>query len=36
MLSLKWDAFGISEHDVEKTWGKKESQNGSNLAKFAW
>jgi len=35
ILGLKWNAFGISEHDVEKTWPKKWSQNGSNLAKFA-
>jgi len=27
LLSLNWNAFWISEHDVEKTWGKKGSQN---------
>ena len=34
MLGLKWNALGISEHNVEKTLEKKESQNGSNLAVF--
>jgi len=26
ILGLYWKPFGISEHDLEKTWGKKGSQ----------
>ena len=30
-----WNAYGISELDVEKTLERMGSQNGSNLAKFS-